>query len=207
MSEIINQLATIEIDDTDLATINVTGIFTSFKQNFEKLDNLKDARRKHENKNFFMRWWDNNELEDAQLDSAQVQAEFSKTIGQLMLLSVMQSKLLTEQQIKLNEQQQTLTQQAEEIKKYAADHQLHFKKINYQSEALQERLDSYFTQDGVTDDQLLVALKNIQAKHADLSENFARATIKNKFDKQLLTANLLITFVLTGTVVYLLKLP
>lgn len=92
MSQIINELATIEVSNEVLQQLDVGGIYQSFSKNYRKLDDLKNFRTEYEKKNWLMRWWHNDKLRDAQLDSAEVQAEFSKTIGQLMMISIMQSK-------------------------------------------------------------------------------------------------------------------
>jgi hypothetical protein len=92
MTQIINELATIEVSEEMLQQLDIDRIYQSFSENYRKLDNLKNTRSAHEDRSWIGRWWNSDELRDAQLDSAEVQAEFSKAIGQLMVISIMQSR-------------------------------------------------------------------------------------------------------------------
>ena len=74
MSEIINQLSSLEVSNEILHQLDVGGIYQSFSKNYRKLDDLKNFRSDYEKKNGLMRWWHNDKLRDAQLDSAEVQA-------------------------------------------------------------------------------------------------------------------------------------
>lgn len=118
MSQIIDELATIEVSNEAIRQLDLAGTYKSFRENYKKLDDFKKFRSEHEQRNAAMRWWHNDQLRDAQLTSVEVQGEFSKTIGQLMLISIMQSKKLAEQQGLLSAQQQRLTSLGDRI----ADH-------------------------------------------------------------------------------------
>lgn len=142
MSEIINQLATIEVSNEILHQLDVDGIYQSFSKNYLKLDDLKNFRTEYEKENRLMRWWHNDKLQDAQLDSVEVQAEFSKTIGQLMMISIMQSKKLSEQQNQLNSQQEKLKTQANGIEAHTAQLQIQSGYLEKQSSELQDQADS-----------------------------------------------------------------
>lgn len=152
MSQIINDLATIEVSNEMLQKLNVDGIYRDFRRNYQKLDDLKKFRSDYENKNPLMRWWDNDKLQDAHLDSAEVQAEFSKTIGQLMMISIMQSKKLTEQQVQLNEQQCNLRRQADGIAEHAGELQKQHHVLAEQAVKLETLVHEYFALKGMTED-------------------------------------------------------
>lgn len=141
MTQIINQLAEIEVSNEVLQQLDVAGIYQSFSANYRKLDDLKNFRSEYEKKNRLMRWWHNDKLRDAQLDSAEVQSEFSKTIGQLMMISIMQSKRLAEQQTQLNEQQGRLKAQADGIAEHAGELQRQHQVLAEQSAKLQDQAD------------------------------------------------------------------
>ena len=100
-----------------LDKIDMPSLINEFKNDYYKLDNLKLARNKHEERGALSRWWNSDELENAQLDAAELQANFSKKLGQLMVLSIEQSKLLSKQQNNLTKQQNIIKEQASELLK------------------------------------------------------------------------------------------
>lgn len=152
MSQIINELATIEVSNEVLQQLDLGGIYQSFSKNYQKLDDLKNFRTEYEKKNRLMRWWHNDKLRDAQLDSAEVQAEFSKTIGQLMMISIMQSKKLSEQQTQLNDQQGKLKTQADGIAEHAGTLQEQHQVLAEQSQKLEALVREYFELKGLTEE-------------------------------------------------------
>ena len=152
MSKIINDLASIEVSNETLHRLNVDSIYRDFSRNYKRLDDLKKFRSDYENKNALMRWWDNDKLQDAHLDSAEVQAEFSKTIGQLMMISIMQSKKLAEQQVQLNEQQGNLRRQADGISEHAGALQKQHHVLAEQALKLETLVHEYFALKGLTED-------------------------------------------------------
>ncbi|MCG9040006.1 hypothetical protein [Laribacter hongkongensis] len=137
MSNLINQLATIETDSLPIQN-DCANILADFKKNYSKLDTFKRKRSAHQNKNAIQKWWDNNELAQAQLDSIELQAEFSKTIGQLMLASIAQAKHLTEQQGELNSQQSEIKKQTEDISSQANEIICFQQKLQQQNFAIAE---------------------------------------------------------------------
>lgn len=162
MSQIINDLATIDVTNEMLQKLNVDGIYRDFSRNYKKLDNLKNFRSDYEKKNALMRWWHSDKLQDAHLDSAEIQAEFSKTIGQLMMISIMQSKKLAEQQVQLNEQQGKLKLQADGIAEHAGELQKQHQVLAEQSEKLETLVREYFELKGLTEEgaQRLIDIAN-----------------------------------------------
>lgn len=177
MSQIINQLATIELSDEVLQGLDIGSIYQNFNKNYRNLDNLKKFKTEYEKKNAVMRWWHNDKLRDAQLDSAEVQAEFSKTIGQLMLLSIMQSKKLSEQQTQLNKQQGKLKSQADGIAEHAGELQNQHQVLAKQSKKLETLMHEYFELKGLTEDgaqRLITIAQEVKATKDGLLQEFAR---------------------------------
>ncbi len=176
MSEIINELATIEVSKEVLQQLDLGGIYQTFTNNYRKLDDLKNFRSEYEKKNRLMRWWHNDKLRDAQLDSLEVQAEFSKTIGQLMMLSIMQSKKLYEQQTQLNEQQRKLKTQADGIAEHASELQRQHQKLAEQSGKLETLVHEYFALKGLTEDgarKLIEIANEIKATKESMLQEFS----------------------------------
>jgi hypothetical protein len=179
MSQIINQLATIELSDEVLKGLDIGSIYQNFNKNYRNLDSLKNFKTEHEKKNAVRRWWDNDKLQDAQLDSAEVQAEFSKTIGQLMMLSIMQSKKLSEQQTQLNEQQGKLKSQADGIAEHAGELQNQHRVLAEQSEKLETLVHEYFELKGLTEDgaqRLITIAQEVKATKDGMLQEFATRT-------------------------------
>lgn len=154
MSQLINELAKIEVSDEILQRLDIGNIYENFGKSYRKLDELKNFRTEHEKQNALMRWWHNDKIHDAQLDAVEVQAEFSKTIGQLMMLSIMQSKKLSEQQTQLNEQQGKLRSQADGIAEHSGELQNQHRILAEQSEKLKTIVHEYFEQKGFTEEYL-----------------------------------------------------
>ncbi|UOD27435.1 hypothetical protein INH39_18055 [Massilia violaceinigra] len=122
-----------------------------------------------------MRWWHNDQLRDAQLDSTEMQAEFSKTIGQLMLISIMQSKRLALQQGQLNEQQGKLKTQADGIARHAASLQDQHATLAEQSTALKNLVHDYFELKGLTEEgaeKLIAIAAGINTAKEDMLQQF-----------------------------------
>ena len=176
MSQIINELATIEVSNEVLQHLDVGNIYQNFSKNYRKLDDLKNFRTEYEKKNQLVRWWHNDKLRDAQLDSAEVQAEFSKTIGQLLMISIMQSKRLSEQQTQLNEQQGKLKTQADDIAEQAGELQKQHQFLAEQSAKLETLVHEYFELKGLTEDgaqKLIDIAKEVKTTKDGMLHEFA----------------------------------
>lgn len=177
MSQLINNLATIEISQEIVNQLDLESIYSNFSKNYRKLDDLKDFRSDYEKKNKLMRWWHNDKLRDAQLDSAEVQAEFSKTIGQLMMISIMQSKKLAEQQQQLTAQQIKLKEQANGIAEQAQQLQEQHHTLAKQSEELERLVTEYFALKGLTEkgaEKLIAISKEIKGTKESMLQEFSQ---------------------------------
>ncbi|TAM75830.1 MAG: hypothetical protein EPN46_09955 [Candidimonas sp.] len=162
MSQLINELAAIDVSNEVLQQFNFGSIYQNFNKNYQKLDDLKKFRSDYEKDNWLARWWHSDKLRDAQLDSAEVQAEFSKAIGQLMMISIVQSKHLAEQQTQLNGQQDKLKAQADGIADHANELQKQHHVLAEQSRNLENLVHEYFALKGLTEEgaQKLIDIAN-----------------------------------------------
>jgi hypothetical protein len=150
MDLVVKEMSEVSIPNDLLKKIDMASLVKDFKSDFGQLDNLKEARKTHEDRNSFSRWWHSDELEGAQLDAAELQASFSKKIGQLMVLSIKQSKLLTQQQYDLQQQQNIIKQQAEDLSLANVQLDEQQQKQLQQQEELQTLIDNYFALKGLT---------------------------------------------------------
>lgn len=178
MSQILTQLATIEVPEKVAHDLGLKDIFKNFSENLEKLDDLKNFRTGFEKQNALKRWWFKDDLQNAQLDAVQIQSEFSKAIGQLMMLSIMKSKMLSEQQGQLHSQQHKLKEQADGIAQHALELQHQHRVLAAQSETLKTVVDDYFKSKGLTDEDVLKLINIVSevkiTKEAMLSEFASR---------------------------------
>lgn len=175
MSHIINELAIINVNNEMLQRFDMDSIRHSFEENDKKLDDLKKFRTAHDKQNLLMRWWHSDKLKDAQLDSSEVQAEFLKTIGQLMVISIMQSKKLFEQQGQLNDQQGKLKMQADGIADHTGELQKQHRVLTEQSTKLETLVHEYFALKGLTEDgaqRLIEIAGEVKAAKVEMQQEF-----------------------------------
>jgi hypothetical protein len=122
MSEIIKEMARIQLPQELLQQVDLSALVNKFNANHKRLGDFKDIRDSHESRGALKKIWDvftlDNTLENAQLDAVEVQAAFSHTIGQLMVLSILQSQYLESQQLQLSKQQESIKQQTTSIEKH-----------------------------------------------------------------------------------------
>jgi hypothetical protein len=177
VSELIQQLATIEVSSNELTELAPDEIFRNFSSNFAKLGDLKKFKSEHEKKNFIVRWLQSGRLADAQLDSAVVQAEFSKAIGQLMMISVLQSKKLSAQQQTLTSQQAGLERQAKEILSQTEEIAVQQETQAQQAKSLQSLVENYFELKGLTQDgaaKLIAIAMEVRGTKDSMIEDVSR---------------------------------
>ncbi|MFH7525767.1 hypothetical protein AB2J22_08540 [Aeromonas sp. A5] len=159
LNHVVEYMSQVSIPQEYLNQVDMKNILKGFSDDYKKLDDLKSARARHEDRNFVSRWWNNNELEDAQLDAAELQASFSKKLGQLMVISVAQSQQLHQQQSDLSEQQRTIKKQTEQL----AENDEHLKtqqlSLETQNKKLEELVNDYFELKGLTQDGALKLIK------------------------------------------------
>lgn len=143
-------MAEVAIPEDVLQAVDMKGLLQGFSTDYKKLDDLKSARAKHESRNFISRWWNSNELESAKLDAAELQASFSKKLGQLMVLSVAQSKQLAGQQEELSIQQEVIKEQTQQLAESAEHIENQQKELSEQNRKLEQLVNEYFDLKGLT---------------------------------------------------------
>jgi chromosome segregation ATPase len=160
MSKVIAQLACTVPSDDLLAQIDIAEVYEKFHNTFKRLDDFKRARDEHERRNFFGRLFNRDELKSAQLDAQQLQAEFSKTLAQLMVISSLQAQQLTEQQVQLTDQQKTLDAKAEELAQQNIRLEQHQAEIKHQAADLRQYVTDLLKVQGLTDEhgEILISI-------------------------------------------------
>ncbi|MFJ4051689.1 coiled-coil domain-containing protein [Pseudomonas hunanensis] len=160
MSKVIAQLAGTVPSDDLLAQIDIAEVYEKFHSTFKRLDDFKRVRDEHEQRNFLGRLFNRGELKNAQLDAQQVQAEFSKTLAQLMVISSLQARQLTEQQGQLAEQQKTLDAKAEELARQNIRLEQHQAVIKHQAAGLRQYVTDLLKVQGLTDEhgEMLISI-------------------------------------------------
>lgn len=160
MSKVIAQLATTVPSDDMLAQIDIAEVYDKFHSTFKRLDDFKQVRDEHEQRSFLGRLFNRGELQNAQLDAQEVQAEFSKTLAQLMVISSLQAQQLTEQQKQLCEQQEMLDAKAEELGRQNIRLEQHQAVIKHQAASLRSYVTDLLKVQGLTDEhgEMLISI-------------------------------------------------
>ena len=159
LSTVVKTMSQVSIPQDMIDKVDMKALLKGFKEDYDKLDNLKNTRENHEKRNFIGRWWNKDELEDAQLSAAELQASFSKKLGQLMVISVAQSQQLNSQQNQLAEQQGKIKIQTEILARN--DEELKDQQFNLeeQNNKLEKLVNDYFELKGLTQDGALKLIK------------------------------------------------
>ncbi|MFJ4373523.1 hypothetical protein ACIP1T_13000 [Pseudomonas japonica] len=162
MSQVIAQLASTVPSEDLLAQIDIAEVYEKFHNTFKRLDDFKRVRDEHEQRSFLGRLFNRGELKNAQLDAQEVQAEFSKTLAQLMVISSLQAQQLTEQQNQLSAQQNALDARAEELARQNTRLEQHQAVIKHQAANLRTYVTELLKVQGLTDDhgEQLISIAN-----------------------------------------------
>lgn len=160
MSKVIAQLARTVPSDDLLAQIDIAEVYEKFRSTFKRLDDFKRVRDEHEQRSFLGRLFNRGELKNAQLDAQEVQAEFAKTLAQLMVISSLQAQQLTEQQGQLADQQKTLDAKAEELARQNRRLEQHQAEIKRQAADLRQYVTDLLKVQGLTDEhgEMLISI-------------------------------------------------
>ncbi|GAB7526789.1 hypothetical protein [Paraburkholderia sp. 2C] len=168
MADIIEKLAQLNVPNELLGNVDVDEVLNRFRRIFRQLDDLKKFRTEHEQRNVFMRWLNSDQLDTAQLNAQQVQAEFSKTLGQLMVISMFQARKLESQQGQLLSQQAEIRQLSESIDRHTAaladEHAKLFEQGEEVKRLVKDSLDIQYTLDT---ERKLIAIASQVAKSRD----------------------------------------
>lgn len=162
MTELIHRMSQVQVPDDLLRQVNMDGLIDDFRKNFKRLDDFKKTRSRHEDRNFLSKWWNSDELENAQLDAVETQAAFSKAIGQLMVLSIVQSQRLQSQQEQLSSQQDVIKDQTQRIERHTLELHEQQELLAKQNADLEKLVNDYFELRGLTQEgaKKLIAIAN-----------------------------------------------
>ncbi|KGS21092.1 hypothetical protein [Burkholderia pseudomallei] len=150
MTDLIHDFAKIEVPRDLLDQINIDEVLSEFKARFHRLGDLKRARNEHERRSWLMRKWYQNEIEGAQLDAQELQAEFAKSLAQLMVISLLQSQRLEQQQRQIGLQQDQIAAQTREIEQQTKEVSAQQCELAKQATELRNLIDKYFELRGLT---------------------------------------------------------
>ncbi|MEK6293128.1 MAG: hypothetical protein V4793_17420 [Paraburkholderia tropica] len=174
MNDLIRDIAKIEVPHDLLSQIDVNDVLLKFRNNFKRLDELKRARNEHEQRNALMRWWHNDKLKDAQLDAQELQAEFSKSLAQLMVISMMQSQKLAHQQDQIGSQQRDLKRQTERLESHTVQLDQQQQKLHIQAVELKNLINDFFELRGLTQEgakQLIAIASEVKGTRNELIQS------------------------------------
>jgi len=141
-------------------------IMRELSENFPKLGDFKATREKHEASSFLSRWWNQDELKNAELDSIELQEKMAELMVKMIVLQMHTQHEIAAQQSKLAEQQQALENQAREI--IEANEKIAFQQgeLSRQQSELKNLVENYFELKGLTAEQgakLIQYAKKIEA--------------------------------------------
>ncbi|WP_321788515.1 hypothetical protein [Paraburkholderia sp. J94] len=185
MNDLILDIAKIDVPHDLLSQIDVNDVLAKFRNNFKRLDELKRARNEHEQRNALMRWWHNDKLKDAQLDAQELQAEFSKSLAQLMVISMMQAQRLAHQQDQIGSQQRELKRQTERLESHTVQLDQQQQKLHIQAVELKDLVTQFFELRGLTQEgarQLITIAAEVKGTRNELIES-VQATAANMRDE------------------------
>lgn len=178
MSNVIERMAQLEVPSELLNQVDVEDVLRRFQQNFKNLDDLKNFRSEYEKRNFFKRLITGSELKDKQLNAQEVQGEFSKSLGQLMVISLLQSQRLQEQQSQLAIQQTAIKQHAEKIESNNAELATQQETLIEQADELDRLVKGLLEVRGLTQEgarQLISIASEVKTAKADLLSSFEQS--------------------------------
>lgn len=175
MTDIIKEMAQLAITDDFINDINVYDLIKRFKENHKKLDEFKDIKDEYEKRGKAKKLLDfitfDSTLEDAQLDATEVQAEFSKILGELTVVNIMLSKHLNAQQNQLSSQQSTIKEQTQQIEFQTNRIEDQQDELSKQNAELDKLVKEYFELKGLTQEgakKLIAIAQKIQHTEEEL---------------------------------------
>lgn len=171
MSEVVAQFASIVPPDR----IDIYALYNNFRRACERLDDLKHAREKHEQRSLLGRLFNSGELKKAQLDAQEVQADFSKILAQLVAKIALQPQQLVDQQKQLGEQQRMLDAKAEELAQQNIRLEEHQAELKDQAAKLRTYVTDLLNVQGLTDkhgEKLIEIATEVMATRDNLLTDF-----------------------------------
>ncbi|WP_130732816.1 hypothetical protein [Komagataeibacter xylinus] len=170
-----NPLENLGISPDLLGKVDTSLIIRDFLEDFKKLGSFKETREKHESQNAFMRLWNSDDIEKAQLDSIELQERFAKKQGQLIVLSVAMSHQLNMQQKTIEDQQTSLYEKTRELASTNETISTQQHELSSQQEQLRQLVDQYFALKGLTADQakqLVLIANDVKTAREQMTSSF-----------------------------------
>lgn len=179
---IISEMSQVTLSDDLLKQVNMKELIEEFQSNDKKLGDFQKTRDAYEKRGFRKKIWDvisfDNTMENAQLSATEVQAKFSKTLGQLMVVNVALSRHLHQQQEQLAIQQGIIKNQTEQIELQTHEIEKQHEVLAKQNSDLEKLVNDYFELRGLTQDgaKKLISIANeIQHTRDDLLESMEKS--------------------------------
>ena len=181
MEVIVKGMAALKIPEEILKGANYKELMQGLKQDFNHLDDLKNVRQAYESRSFGERVWDTvafwkeDKLEAAKLDAAELQASFSKKLGQLLIISHAQSLMLDHQQRDLQKQQHEIRSQTQDIADANGVIAKQQGELGKQQDQLETLINDYFELKGLTADgakRLIQIAEEIKGTKSSLMATF-----------------------------------
>lgn len=196
MTELIRQMSQIHVPEDLLRQIDMDGVINDFRKNFKRLDDFRKTRSAYENRGFWKKLGDaitfDDTMENAKLDAVETQAAFSKAIGQLMVMSIVQSQRLQQQQEQLSTQQGIIKDQTQRIERHTLELQDQHELLAQQSTDLEKLVNDYFELRGLTQEgakKLITVANEVQGtrdallRSVDESLNSASKQLNDVLDQ------------------------
>jgi len=178
MTDLIHDFAKIEVPRDLLDQINIKEVLSEFKARFNRLGDLKRARNAHEQRNWFMRKWHQDDMDSAQLDAQELQADFAKSLAQLMVISLLQSQRLEQQQRQIGLQQDQIAGQTREIGQQTKEISAQQRVLEKQATDLRDLVEKYFELRGLTQEgakKLIAIAEEVKSTRDDLLSHVAKS--------------------------------
>lgn len=166
MTDVIRQTSQIQFPDDLLRQIDLDGLVNDFKKSFERLDQFRNTRDAYEKRGLGEKIWDSitfdGTMENAQRDAVETLAAFSKAIGQLMVLSIVQSQRLQQQQEQLSTQQGVIKDQTQRIELNTLELSEQHETLAKQNADLEKLVTEFFELRGLTQEgaKKLISIAN-----------------------------------------------
>ncbi|AYQ86779.1 hypothetical protein [Burkholderia gladioli] len=176
MTDLIHDFAKIEVPHDLLDQINIKEVLSEFRARFNRLGDLKRARNAHEERNWFARKWYQDEMDGAQLDAQELQADFAKSLAQLMVISLLQSQRLEQQQRQIGLQQDQIAEQTREIEQQTKEISGQQHVLEKQANDLRDLVEKYFELRGLTYEgakKLIAIAEEVKSTRDDLLSSVA----------------------------------
>lgn len=156
MADIIQDMSQVTISDDLIKQINMDELLRNFKENYERLNEFKQTKNEYEQRGIGKKLWHaisfDKTMENAQMDATEVQAEFSKILGQLTVVNIMLSRHLNMQQNQLSEQQSVIKKQTTQIESQTHKLEDQHDILAKQNAELDKLVKEYFELKGLTED-------------------------------------------------------